>query len=302
MIELGGFALLRPLWLLALPALALALHFTRRRDGLGDWPRAVDAPLLAVLLRRQPQADARGGDAAWWSAALLALALSGPAMKSGDAVQFRNLDAVVVLLDASRDEMLPQAVSAAQAVLAGAAARQTGLALYAGDAYLASPLTDDIAAVGALLFAVDGRTIPESGARPDRALALARRVLRDSGSLAGDVVLIGDGAGVDVRARTLAAALAASGHAVHTLFVSAQGAAAPGAAERRDALARVASAGRGLASDAAQAGDIAEAIAARRVAHVEHSARRAIEWRDRGRWLLLLAAAPLLFLLRGRAS
>jgi Ca-activated chloride channel family protein len=54
MIELGPFAFLRPLWLLALPALAIALRVTwQRRAGLGDWARAVDPHLLDAMLKRQ---------------------------------------------------------------------------------------------------------------------------------------------------------------------------------------------------------------------------------------------------------
>lgn len=300
MIALGSFALLRPYWLLLLPALlALLLLTTRRDSALGDWRRAVDAPLLAALLRRQGGAGRASRDAAlYWSVALLALALSGPAVKSSGATQFRNLDALLVLLDVSNGRNLPQAAGAAQLVLAGGGARQTGLVLYAGDAYLASPMTDDVAALEALLFAVDEKTVPDGGARPDRALAFARRLTRETGAFAADVILIsgGDGA-ADARASREAAALAAEGHMLHTLF------AAPASpAGAAGALSALAAAGRGVSGDAAHADDILAALSGRRVERVEQSARRALEWRDCGRWLLLLAAAPLLLYLRGGAS
>lgn len=300
MISAGSFALLRPLWLLVLPALLIALRITRPRDSIGDWARAIDALLLDVLLRRQGGGNQTSSRAAiYWSVALIALALSGPAMKSSEAVQFRNLDAALILLDVSRGEALPQAVTAAQHVIAGSGARQTGVVLYAGDAYLASPLTDDVAALEALLFAVDARTVPDGGTRPDRALAFARRVLRESSAFASDVVLISDGEGADARASAQAAALAREGHALHTLHVAPQGAADP---LRRETMSALAAEGGGYSEKASRAEEVASAIARRRIEHVAQGARRTLEWRDCGRWLLLLAAAPILLVLRAGAS
>ena len=303
MIVAGSFALLRPFWLLVPPALLLLLRVTRRRDPLGDWRRAIDPLLLDALLRRQGDAgETRNGAAVCWCVGLIALALSGPAVKYADAEQFRNLDAALILLDVSRDERLPQAIAAAQLVLSNSGARQTGLVLYAGDAYLASPLTDDVAALEALLFAVDGQTVPDGGARPDRALAFARRVLREAGDVAGDVVLISDGAGADAKTSAVAAAFAAEGHALHTLFVAPRGPGGASDSARRAAMAALAADGRGLAGDAARAEEVAAAIAGRRIERVAQGALRSFEWRDCGRWLLLLGAAPLLVFFRARAS
>lgn len=303
MIVLGSFALLRPLWLLVLPALIALLRISRRRDrSLGDWPRAIDAPLLAFLLRGQgaPRPARRDG-LIYASVALIALALSGPAVKSAGAGQFRNLDVTLILLDASKGENLPQTTAAAQLLLEGGGARQTGLLLYAGDAYLASPLTDDAAALEALLFAVDGSTVPDGGSRPDRALALARRVLREAGARAGNVTLISGGDGVDAPTRAEAAALAAEGHALHTLFVAPRGPGASGSSDRAT-MAALAADGHGLAGDAARAEEVVAAIADRQIGRVEQGARRALEWRDVGRFFLLAAAAPLLLFFRRGTS
>ncbi len=304
MIAFGSIALLRPLWLLVLPALLLLLRLTWRRDGaLGDWPRAIDAPLLAALLRRQGvDPEASRGSPALWSVALLSLALSGPAIKTQQPTQFRNLDTALILLDVSRGERLPQAAAAAQLVLANGGARQMGLVVFAGDAYLASPLTDDVAALETLLFAVDDQTVPDGGARPDRALAFGRRVLRESGALASDMILISGGEGVDGRAHAQASALAAEGHALHTLFISSHDPAGDVDAGRRATMSTLAREGRGRAGDAARVDDVVAEIGARGAAGVEAGARRALEWRDYGRLLLLLAALPLLLMLRAEAS
>lgn len=305
MIELGAFALLRPWWLAALPILALALRMTRRgQSDLGDWARAVDPPLLAAMLQRQGgAAAATKGHAIVWAITLTTLALSGPAIKRGDANQFRNLDATLIVLDvsnaASSGAELQEAVAAAQLVLARSGARQSGLVLYAGDAYLASPLTDDAAALSALLFAVDDHTVPDGGARPERALALARRVLRDAKIVSADVALMTAGEGLNPTATREATRLATDGHALHTLF-TARGAGAPEAA-RRAALAALASAGQGRAGDAARPDDVVASIAGRAIAHVAASSLQSLDWRDYGRFLLIGAAAPLLLCFRRSA-
>jgi Ca-activated chloride channel family protein len=303
MIAFGAFAVLRPLWLLVLPALLALLRFTRRREtALGDWGRAVDAPLLAFLLRGQAEArDTSRDGPIYWAVVLIALALSGPAVKSAGAGQFRNLDAMLLLLDVSKGDSLPQVTATAQLLLESGGARQKGLVLYAGDAYLASPLTDDGAALESLLFAVDDKTVPDGGTRPDRAIAFARRVLRDAGAFSGDVALVSDGAGVDAATRAEAAALAAEGHSLHTLLVAPRGAGRSDASGR-PAMTALAADGRGLAGDAARAGDVAQAIASRRIERVEQGARRALEWQDCGRWLLAVAAAPLLLFFRRRRA
>jgi Ca-activated chloride channel homolog len=303
MILLGSFALLRPLWLLVLPALFVLLRLTRQRDGvLGDWRRAIDAPLLDALLRRQgTSGEAQRPAALFWCVGFITLALSGPAIKAEQPAQFRNLDTALILLDASSGDRLPQAAAAAQLVLAGAGSRQMGLIVFAGDAYLASPLTDDHEALETFLFAVDDQTVPDGGSRPDRALAYARRVLRESGAYGGDVVLVSGAEGVDDRAHAQAVSLGAEGHALHTLFVAPAGPAGDAYTARRASMAALAAEGHGRAGEAAHAEAVVAQVADRSVGRVEEGARRALEWRDYGRLLLALAALPLLLALRAEA-
>jgi Ca-activated chloride channel family protein len=307
MIALGSFALLRPWWLLAFPLLAAALLMTRRiHAGLGDWARAVDAPLLAAMLKRRAGgAGAPGGHAILWTIALTALALSGPAIKRADANQFRNLDATLIVMDASdaasRGGRLQQAIAAAQLIIAQGGARQMGLILYAGDAYLASPLTDDASALSALLFAVDDHTVPDAGARPDRALSLARHILHDARIVGADVALISAGEGLDPAAMREAARLAADGHAVHTLFLAAPDAADASGAARGAAMAALAAEGHGVAGDAARPDGVIARISGRAIAHIAGSALQILAWRDYDRFLLFAAAAPLLLCFRRSA-
>lgn len=300
MIVMGSLALLRPYWLLILPVFWLFLKSTRTLDdSLGDWPRAIDPPLLNALMvkRSAIPLGTHQGDIVW-TVVLIVLALSGPARREATSSQFRNLDAALIVMNASNTTNLSKVTTAAQIVLSGSGARQTGLVLYAGDAYLASPLTYDLASIEALIFAVDDQTIPDGGARPERALALARDLFRHMKIYAGDVILIGDGTGIDARTQEEARLLATEGHSLHTLFIPSNAPDDARAAASRAAMMELAGDGHGLAGDAVAAEKIAEAIAQRRIEHVVKGSRQALEWQDLGRFIILLSAIPLFLFLR----
>jgi Ca-activated chloride channel family protein len=309
MIAYGSFALLRPWWLLAAPIVIILFRRMRFKGaGLADWERAVDPPLLAAMLRRGVAVGGRRPhfSAVLWAIVLMALALSGPALKRRDADRFRNLDATLILVDLSNAAVeagyLRRAATAAEFVLDAASSKQTGLILYAGDAYLGGSLTDDAAATSTLIFALDDRTVPDPGVRPDRALELARRVLHDAGIIHGDVTLISAGGGVDEEAVRAARALAADGHNLFTLFAPTEGSADKPEAERRAGLARLAEAGHGLSENAARPERVLDAIRGRAVERLGASSVTSLYWRDYGRYVLLLAAIPLLIAFRGTVA
>ncbi len=300
MIALGSFALLRPYWLLCLPFFWLFLKLTRSMDrSLGDWPRAIDPPLLDALVGRNRKETQHKDDLTMiWCVALIVISLAGPALRVAVANQFRNMDAALIILNISPTTNLSKMTSAAQIVLNGSGARQSGLLLYAGEAYLASPLTYDLASIEALVFAVDDQTIPDGGARPDRALELAHHLLRRMNIFAGDIVLISDGAGIDLQTYQDAKLLAADGHSLHTLFIPPSVESDRNFSFLQATMKQLAMEGHGLAGESATAVNIAEAIASRRIENVVKGSRRALEWFDLGRLMILVAAAPLLISVR----
>ena len=309
MIALGAFALLRPWWLLALPlAGVLALLARGKNAGMGDWQRAVDPHLLAAL--RQRGAAAAGSGGTLWAAIaaiiVVGVALSGPALRQSAGSGLRNLDATLIVMDLSNDAtsglQLRRAQSAAQLLLKRAGARQLGLILFAGDAYLAAPLTDDAAATQALLFALDGQTVPDPGNRPARALALARTVLREADIIAGDVVLMSSGAGLDAAAASEAAGLKSDGHALHALYLRHDEATEIPDSIRRSGMAALAAAGGGISADVAGPEAVLAEISGRALQHVGAERLGIPGWLDLGRWLLPAALMPLLLLFRKAAA
>jgi len=303
MMSLGAFALLRPWWLIVLPLLAIMSRKRRQTIGLGDWPKAVDPPLLAAMLKRQSDvSNTSSPRPIYWAIVLAVLALSGPAIRHVDQSQFRNLDATLIVMDVSHEvanaAYLRQAVAAAQIVIMQNPARQLGLVLFGGDAYLASPLTYDTAALNSQLFAIDEQTIPEAGEKPYRALEFSRRILREAHIVSGDVVLISTGRNLNAEATRQAAGLAADGHLLHTLVVdSAQ---KSERAELSGKMAALASAGGGSTGNATQL-DQVSLVKERTVAQLEDSGLQLLVWRDYGPLLLLAALAPLLLCFRRNA-
>jgi Ca-activated chloride channel family protein len=69
---------------------------------------------------------------------------------------------------------------------------QVGLVSYAGDAYVVSPLTNDMNTIANLLPALQPDIMPVSGSRADRALDLAGDLLQRAGLSRGEVLLVTD--------------------------------------------------------------------------------------------------------------
>ena len=304
----GDLVLLRPLWLLALLPVALAALWVRRRAASGGWERLVDPPLL----RRMQALGLVGMGAAprlapFVLAALLALALAGPARLRASATAFAPMDPVVLILDLSpsitRGPALADAQAAAALVLHSAQGRPVGLMLYAADAYLASAPTSDAATLESLIAVLDAQTMPVQGSRPDIALASARDLfLREGHPGVGgvDLILISDGGGVSPPALDEAQRLAGAGARLWTLGLAS---APPEGAPPPDpeALARLAAAAGGAHAPASAPRPLLAQIEAARLTALARSERAAMAFDDLGRWLLLAALIPALALFRRRA-
>ena len=206
MIEQFGIFWLRPWWLVLVPlAVILGYFLVRRSQHLGAWTKAMDPELLAAMHRL---GNVSGGAPrrAWLPALVLAalgLALSGPGIERRDTAGFRNLDAVVLVMDLSpsttESEHLFDMLTAARILVDSAGTRQVGLIVYAGEAYVAAPLTTDARAMMGTLALIDGETMPVQGSNPAAALALAQTMLEEASILAADVVVLSDGEAVDAE-------------------------------------------------------------------------------------------------------
>ncbi len=162
-------------------------------------------------------------------AVLATFALAGPAWKQLETPVFRNQSALVILLDLSRSmdatDIKPTRLSRARHklidILKNRLEGQTALVIYAGGAFVVSPLTQDAKTIISQVSALKTTLIPRQGSRPDLALLKAGQLLKQAGVPLGEVLLITDGL-ENVPREELTQALStllASGHTLSILGV-----------------------------------------------------------------------------------
>ncbi|PLX81675.1 MAG: hypothetical protein C0617_16420 [Desulfuromonas sp.] len=310
------FHFLRPAWLLALLPLGLLLWWGwRRRSGGGNWEAVCEAHLLPHLLIGGPGGGRRKSLAALAAGGLLAIvALAGPAWEKLPRPVLRDQSALVIALDLSRSmdaaDLKPSRLERARYKVADILRQrregQTGLVVYAGEAFVLSPLTPDTETIAAHLSSLETALMPAQGSRADLALERAGELLRQAGVARGGVLLVTDGIRGD-RVFDAAADFAAEGHRLAVLGVGtpegapipAQGGFLKDAAGsivlprlEADTLRKLTVAGGGVYRTITPDDGDLEALLplfapGRLGGNVEETVLKADAWREAGPWLLL---------------
>jgi len=319
---LADFHFMRPFALLLLLALPLCWYAWRHgRSDAGAWRAVVDAHLLPHLIERIDGGTARGGlvlAAALWTLACIALA--GPAWEREPMPLYRNQAARILALELA-PSMLAQDIKPSRLerarykiddILARSRDYQTALIGYAGDAFVAAPLTDDVETVKNLVESLDPSTMPVPGNATARAIESAADLIEQAGLHRGEIIVLADAASPD--AASAARKAHARGFDVSVLGFGTD-AGAPVALAQGDflkddagnlvvsridevALRAVAAAGGGrYATLSADAGDIDGLLSTRadigpRGARDDATDVDSTRWKDRGPWLVL-ALLPL---------
>lgn len=310
-----SFHFLRPAWLFAGLPLALLWWWLRNRRGSGgNWSRAIAPELLSHLL---DDSDAqRRRDARWsllaWGWLLSVLALAGPAWEKLPQPVLQTRAAVVIVLDLSlsmyAEDIAPSRLQRARFKIRDLLDRRdeglTGLVVYAGDAHVVAPLTDDTATIANLLPALSPELMPQFGSDPVAGVGMAVELLQRAEATSGRVLLITDGIQRDDVGR-LQARLDESPWELSVLGVGTeQGAPVRlGDALLRDAagtivvpqldrstLQATAAAGHGRYSDLSLGDDDLNRLLPERIDRrdLEEVARRFDQWRERGPLLVIL--------------
>lgn len=231
-----GFQFLRPIWLIAvLPLAVLLWQIGKPNAGDSPWRKICDPALLDQLLITS---DGHSGRALKWLigiAWLLAvISLAGPTWSKQTAPVFQDLKAMVVVLDLSQSmnsqDIKPSRLARARFKIADLLTRreegQTALIVFAGDAFVVSPLSDDTENLRAQLAVLEPGLMPVQGSKPELALEAAAELLRGAGAERGDILLFGDSS--SIKASGIAETLNKEGY--HTSVVgigTAQGAPIP---------------------------------------------------------------------------
>jgi Ca-activated chloride channel family protein len=198
-----GFHLLRPelLWgLLICPLLAVALWHRRTRQG--DWSRAIDPELLPYLM---PDHSGKTRQTTIWMPTLLlsliVLAAAGPSLRQVELPVIKRADALVLVLDLSASmlaaDVQPSRIQRARQkildLLDLRAEGMTGLVVFAGDAHVVTPLTDDTRTIANLMPALSPNIMPLPGANATSGIEAAANLLITAGAQGGQILLMTDG-------------------------------------------------------------------------------------------------------------
>ena len=200
---IDGVHILRPelLWMLAAcPLVAATLWY--RRSHQGDWSKVIDAELLSYLLPDQRQQKQRS--MVWLPTLLLALtavAAAGPSLNRVELPVIKRADALVIVLDLSASmlaaDVQPSRIQRSrQKILDLLETRDegvTGLVVFAGDAHVVTPLTDDTRTIANLMPALSPAIMPLPGANATSGISMASELLRTAGAQGGQILLITDG-------------------------------------------------------------------------------------------------------------
>jgi len=199
------FFFLRPWWLLAcLPILVLLWLLARKRLATpSSWQARIDAHLLPCLIEASPPAKRRPFRlyplALTWLAAVIAI--SGPVWKQQSLPLQQKTDALVIIIDLSLSmysvDLPPSRLERIRFKLTDLLKRRqeglTAMIVYAGDAHVVTPLTDDTNTLINLLPALRPEIMPIWGSRVGPGLHMAIQLLDEAEASDGRIFLITDG-------------------------------------------------------------------------------------------------------------
>lgn len=226
----ADFHFLRPYWLLLLLLLPiLYLAFRQMRLGDSGWSRLIPARFLSPLIRHNGTSGKTAKSPLAPAAVallILSLALAGPAWREAPTPLKQPGDSLVIALDLSlsmlatdvEPDRLTRAKRKIRDILALREGSLTGLIVFAGDAHVVTPLTDDGRTIEGMLNVLEPVIMPATGNRADLAVTRAKELLEQGAPGEGRILLITD----DVDDRYTGAitdTLAGTGYALNTLVV-----------------------------------------------------------------------------------
>ena len=221
--QISQLHFLRPGWLFALPVcIAILWMLWRRLGGNSQWQGQCDPALLKALLvgaGSGRQWIPLAGLGLMWLLAVIALA--GPTWYQKPQPVFNKLQSRVLILDLSQSmdssDISPSRLERARYkltdLISQAGSTQQSLIVFAGDAFVVSPFTDDHKTLINLIPSLTSQTVPVQGSRADKALNLARELIDNAGVSRAEIVILTDG--VNPKSLEIATALTGAGHRLH---------------------------------------------------------------------------------------
>jgi len=229
--ELSDFHFIRPLWLLGLiPLVAMVWLSWHKKWRIGNWQAVCDTDLLPYLLQDNASSLHKKGYAplalAALSALLAVISLAGPTWQRLPTPVFRNESALVIVLNLSitmdAADITPSRLVRARYKIADLLKRrkdgQTALLVYAGDAFVVTPLTTDGETIISQLPALTTDIMPSPGNNLDVALKKADDLFRQAGLTKGQIIVVTDTVDLQ-KTQDIAGQSAKAGYNVSVLAV-----------------------------------------------------------------------------------
>ncbi|TWX67783.1 VWA domain-containing protein [Colwellia demingiae] len=199
----NNFHFIRPWWLLAFFALFLILFLLKKiRYYQSPWQHFLPAHLANALLENSQNKGAQttSSQPRFWLkpfiiGSCIIIALAGPAWQKLPQPVYQLERGAVLIMDMSysmyatdvKPNRLTRARYKAIDLLKKINEGDVGLIAYAGDAFIISPLTQDIKNIELLLPSLSPDIMPVYGANALAALTLADKTLKNAGHVSGDI-------------------------------------------------------------------------------------------------------------------
>lgn len=227
---MDDFHFLRPLWLLLiLIALFLPMLLRRFQQSDSGWSKIIPATLLRPMISQSGAAGSHRKSPvlpAVVAVAVLAIALAGPSWRQAPTPLQQQNDSLVILLDLSLSmlatDVEPNRLTVAKRkirdILKAREGTLTALVVYAADAHVVTPLTDDRNTIEGMLDVLEPVIMPAAGNRADLGVERGLELLEQGAPGNGRMLLIADNVGERYHER-ITNHLANSRFALSTLTV-----------------------------------------------------------------------------------
>lgn len=201
---MSDFHFLRPEFMFLILPLAFLFFYKQIRPlKAGNWQNVISPKLQQYVLFQQlkPSHTRVLSTALWLSALLTILALTGPSWEKQQSAVYRSAQGIVIGLDLSlsmtAQDVSPSRIQRAKYKIIDAIEQQKGknigLIVYAGDAHVVSPLTQDINTIKSMLPALDPYIMPEPGSNLIKLANQAVELFEQGNSQPRTLLLVTDG-------------------------------------------------------------------------------------------------------------
>lgn len=196
------FHFIRPLWLIALLALPVIVWLlSRLRVSQSGWHKVLPPHLAKQMIDGGAQTKQTSLLPAALIYILVVSALAGPAWQKIPQPVYQVDRGSVIIMDMSysmySSDVAPNRLTRARFKAIDLLDKLTdggvGLIAYAGDAFIISPLTEDVNNIKLLLPSLSPELMPELGSNPLAALTIANEMLTNAGHIEGDIYWFTDG-------------------------------------------------------------------------------------------------------------